>query len=85
MSKADSPASIDFKGAERGRYAARYASGTNVVVLDPDVAARFETAAQVNDVLRSVIEVTSQLTMPKRSAISLRKRHKSRQAKRSRA
>jgi sulfur carrier protein len=28
VSKADIPASIDFKGAERGRYAARYASGT---------------------------------------------------------
>jgi hypothetical protein len=85
MSKADIPASIDFKGAERGRYAARYASGTNVVVLDPDVAARFATAAQVNDVLRSVIEVSSQLTMPKRSAMALRRPQKRRKTKRSRA
>jgi hypothetical protein len=29
----------DFSGGERGKYAARYAEGTNVVVLAPDVAA----------------------------------------------
>jgi hypothetical protein len=29
----------DFRGGVRGKYAGRYAAGTNVVVLDPDVAA----------------------------------------------
>lgn len=28
----------DFSGAVRGRYARRYAEGSNVVVLSPDVA-----------------------------------------------
>jgi hypothetical protein len=28
----------DFSGGIRGKYAARYAEGTNVVVLAPDVA-----------------------------------------------
>ena len=42
----------DFSKAEVGRYAKRYAEGTNVVVLDPDVAAVFKTAESVNQVLR---------------------------------
>jgi hypothetical protein len=33
----------DFSNAEIGKYAKRYAEGTNVVVLDPDVAAVFKT------------------------------------------
>jgi hypothetical protein len=28
----------DFSQGERGKYARRYAQGTNVVVLEPDVA-----------------------------------------------
>ena len=44
----------DFSGAERGTYAARFAEGSNVVVLDPDVAAAFPDAKSVNDALRKV-------------------------------
>ncbi len=44
----------DFAGGERGKYASRYAEGTNVVVLDPDVAECFKTAEDVNDALREV-------------------------------
>ena len=44
----------DFSKAERNRYAARYAEGSNVVVLDPDVAAAFPTAKAVNEALRSL-------------------------------
>lgn len=43
----------EFRGGERGKYAARYAEGTNVVVLDPDVAAVFPTAEAVNAALRA--------------------------------
>jgi hypothetical protein len=49
----------DFRAGERGRYAARYAGGTNVVVLDPDVAAIYPTAASVNAALRALAEVAS--------------------------
>jgi hypothetical protein len=42
----------DFRGGVRGKYARRYADGTNVVVLDPDVAAAFPDAASVNRALR---------------------------------
>lgn len=42
----------DFSGGVRGKYAARYAQGTNVVVLDPDVAKAFPDSASVNQALR---------------------------------
>jgi hypothetical protein len=47
----------DFRGGVRGKYAARYREGTNVVVLAPDVAARFPDAAAVNRALRALAEV----------------------------
>ena len=44
----------DFRKGVRGRHAARYAEGTNVVVLEPDVAAECATAEEVNETLRAV-------------------------------
>ena len=44
----------DFSKGVRGKNAARYASGTNVVVLAPDVASQFQTADDVNETLRAV-------------------------------
>jgi hypothetical protein len=44
----------DFRGARPNSYAARYAAGATAVVLDPDVAAAFPSAARVNEVLRAV-------------------------------
>ena len=41
-----------LKGAVRGKYAARYNAGTNLVLLDPDVAAAFPTPKAVNEALR---------------------------------
>jgi hypothetical protein len=49
----------DFSNAEIGKYAKRYAEGTNVVVLDPDVAAVFKTAEAVNAVLREHLKKTA--------------------------
>jgi hypothetical protein len=45
----------DFRGGVRGKYASRYAEGSNVVVLDPDVAKAFPDAAAVNDALRELV------------------------------
>lgn len=47
----------DFSGGVRGKYAARYAQGSNVVVLEPDVAKIFPDAASVNQALRSLAEI----------------------------
>jgi hypothetical protein len=48
-------AEYDFSGAVRGKYHARYIQSTNLVVLDPDVAAAFKNAEAVNDALRALI------------------------------
>ena len=47
----------DFSSGVRGKYAKRYAEGTNVVVLAPDVAAAFPDAQSVNDALRALVRI----------------------------
>jgi len=47
----------DFSGGVRGKYAQRYRGGTNLVLLDPDVAATLKDAKAVNRALRALIEV----------------------------
>ena len=42
----------DFSKGVRGKYAARFAAGTNVVVLSPDVAEVFPDSESVNEALR---------------------------------
>lgn len=44
-----------LKGHVRGKYVERYREGTNLVLLDPDVAAAFPDAKTVNDALRTLI------------------------------
>lgn len=41
----------------RGKYAARYRSGTNLVLLAPDVAKRFPDDRSVNAALRRLMRV----------------------------
>jgi hypothetical protein len=50
-------AHYDFTGGIRGKYARRYAEGTNVVVLDPDVAREFPNRDVVNETLRAVAQI----------------------------
>jgi len=45
----------DFSQGIRGKYAERFAKGSNVVVLDPDVAAEFDSSQAVNRALRSYL------------------------------
>jgi hypothetical protein len=47
-------AECDFSGGVRGKYAKRYARGTNLVLLKPDVAKFFPTAEDVNTSLRAL-------------------------------
>lgn len=46
----------DFSKGVRGKYAKQYAEGTNVILLDPDVAKAFPTSESVNKALRSLIQ-----------------------------
>ena len=45
----------DSSGGMRGKYARRFAAGSNVVVLAPDVARRFKDSRAVNRALRSLV------------------------------
>ena len=46
-----------LKGAARGKYAERYRAGTNLVLLEPDVAKAFPNGRAVNKALRLVLEL----------------------------
>ena len=47
----------DFSKGVRGKYAKRYSEGTNVAVIEPDVAEFFPNPDSVNDALRSLIPI----------------------------
>lgn len=53
-------AEYDFSRGVRGKHAAKFAEGTNVVVLEPDVAREFRTHEQVNETLRAVSKLLQQ-------------------------
>ena len=52
----------DFSRAGPNPYAQRYAGGTNVVALDPDVAAVFPDAKAVNRALRALAGIIQDTT-----------------------
>lgn len=47
-----------LRGAEQGRYTERFRRGTNLVLLEPEIAAAFPDEQAVNEALRLVIELT---------------------------
>jgi len=49
-----------LKGRVRGKYVERYREGTNLVLLEPDVAEAFPDADSVNEALRFLIRVTKE-------------------------
>ncbi len=46
-----------FKKGVRGKYFKRYHTGTNLVLLDPDVAKAFPTDDAVNEALRLLAKI----------------------------
>ena len=56
----------DFSRAVRGATAARYAQGTNIVVIDPDVLDVFPDAEAVNETLRALAPVLRRRPKPSR-------------------
>ena len=79
-------AHYDFSGGVRGKYARRYAKGTNVVVLDPDIARLFPNREAVNETLRAVAQIVqiqergrngaNKAVAPDRRAVAGRKERK---------
>ena len=52
-----------LRGGVRGKYAERYARGTNLVRLDPDVAADFPDSESVNRALRALADIIHDRTV----------------------
>ena len=49
-------AEYDFSQGVRGKYSERFAAGTNIVALSPDVAEAFPDSASVNKALRTLMK-----------------------------
>lgn len=47
-----------MRGGVRGKYVTRLKRGSNIVLLDPDVAAAFPSEAAVNEALRAVLKAS---------------------------
>lgn len=63
-------AEYDFasmKGGVRGKYHKPYRAGTNLVLLDPKLAAVFPTDAAVNNALRAVVNMMEVVRPPGKS------------------
>ena len=48
---------LDWSKAERGKYAKRYAEGTNIVLIAPDVLDVFPDAESINRALRALADL----------------------------
>jgi hypothetical protein len=60
-------AEYDFSTGVRGKYASRYGSGTNVVLLDPELVAAFPDSKSVNDALRALVAIAERTETRKRA------------------
>ena len=58
-----------LKGGVQGKYASRFREGTNLVLLDRDVAEAFPSDQAVNETLRLVIKLKK---LPRREKESTR-------------
>jgi hypothetical protein len=50
---------LQLKGAVRGKYAAQYREGTNLICLDDDVARAFPNEEAVNEALRLLMKISA--------------------------
>ena len=69
----------DFSQGVRGKHYKAYRAGTNVVFLDPDIAAVFPDSASVNQALRVLVRLAKT-----KGAVSSRPRSKKTQRAKSR-
>jgi len=60
----------DFTGGVRGKFYREYMKGTNIVLLDPDVAEVFPDSRAVNEALRVLARVAKRQAKrkPKKTA-----------------
>ena len=60
-------AEYDFSGGVRGKYVDRYRRGTNVVLLDPELAEAFPDSKSVNSALRALVAIAARTEARKRA------------------
>jgi len=60
-------AEYDFSDGVRGKYVDRYRRGTNVVLLDPELAEAFPDSKSVNDALRALVAIAARAETRKRA------------------
>jgi hypothetical protein len=60
-------AEYDFSSGVRGKYVDRYRHGTNVVVLDPELAEAFPNSKSVNDALRALVAIAARAETRRRA------------------
>jgi len=60
-------AEYDFSDGVRGKYADSYRLGTNVVLLEPELAAAFPDSKSVNDALRALVAIAARAETRKRA------------------
>ena len=58
----------DFSAATRGRHHDEFQQGTNIVLLDPDVANVFHDSAAVNEALRLLVRLAREQSHISKSA-----------------
>jgi len=58
-------------GGIRGKYAERFREGTNLVLLEPDVAEAFASEKAVNEALRLVVQLRKLPGSKKRSKVAI--------------
>ncbi len=49
-------------GGVRGKYVERYQAGTNLVLLEPDIAQAFPNETAVNEALRLLMQIAQRQT-----------------------
>jgi hypothetical protein len=63
-----------LKGGVRGKYYKQAAAGTNLVLLEPDVARAFPDSSSVNRALRLLREVATKSSTSSRKSTGARRR-----------
>ncbi len=58
----------DFDRGVRGKHLESYLSGSNLVLLSPDVAKAFQSEKEVNDALRMLINLAKKTLSPDEAA-----------------
>ena len=64
----DMPPEYDFSSGVRGKFAGQVRSGTNLILLEPDVAEAFPDSESVNSALRQLLAIARRAGIRERTS-----------------